>query len=168
MIRAAISTDSRSIAEIHVMSWQRTYVGQIPAEVLHNLSVSDREAGWSKTLATDHDNIVIAEEGGETRGFVHFGTVRDAHTASTQTGEVYSLYLHPESQGRGLGRDLWSHAINTLRARGYADVVVCVLETNQVARRFYERCGCVLNGAPQEVTMGGTALVQVPYILRMR
>lgn len=149
------------------MSWQRAYHGQVPAEVLNNASVSDREVGWSKTLATDYDSIAIAEDGGETRGFVHFGPARGVLAASSQSGEVYSLYLHPEFQGRGLGRALWCHAIDTLRARGYADVAVCVLEANQVSRRFYERCGCVLNGAPLKVAMGATILVQVPYIFRM-
>ncbi len=168
MIRTATITDSRSIAEIHVASWQHTYVGQMPDEVLDNLSISAREVGWREALTTERPNILVAEDEGTVRGFVHFGLVHDESPPSSETGEVYALYLQAAFQRRGLGRALWDHAIQELREQGCANVVVWVLGTNQVARRFYERCGCVLNGTPQEITIGGNSLVQVPYILRMR
>ena len=168
MIRPATITDSRSIAEIHVASWQHTYVGQMSDEVLDNLSISEREVGWREALTTECPNVLVVEEDGAIGGFVHFGLAHDESPPSSKTGEVYALYLQAASQGRGLGRALWDLAIQELRVQGCANVVVWVLETNQVARRFYERCGCVLNGTPQEITIGGNALVQVPYILRMR
>jgi ribosomal protein S18 acetylase RimI-like enzyme len=139
----------------------------MPNEVLDNLSISEREIGWREALTTERPNILVAEEDSTVRGFVHFGLAQDERHPSSETGEVYALYLLAASQGRGFGRALWNHAIQELREQGCAKVVVWVLETNQLARRFYERCGCVLDGTPREITIGGKSLVAVRYVLQI-
>lgn len=167
MIRTATQHDSLAIAEIHVASWKHTYVGQMPDDVLNNLSVPAREAGWRKLLSEPNSQALVYEEDGVVTGFVNFGPARDGHSQSIRTGEVFSIYRDISHQGRGVGSALWQGAIDTLRAQGYTEIVVWALDTNTVARRFYQRCGCVVDGKPRPITIGGKELREVSYLLKL-
>jgi ribosomal protein S18 acetylase RimI-like enzyme len=167
MIREATLADSRTIAEIHVASWRYAYVGQIPDEVLSNLSVPDREIGWRKSLSSDRLHALVYEDGGKVTGFISFGPTLKLGDGSERRGEVYTLYLLPDYQHRGIGRALWRAAIEKLRANGYSHVSVGVLEINSLARRFYERCGCAIHGAPEETIIEGKTLCEVRYVLNL-
>ena len=90
-----------------------------------------RRAGW---------RTWVAEEDGRTVGFAVTGPSEDADAERT-TAEVYAIYLEPDRLGTGLGRGLFSHAIDDLRERGFDSVTLWVLETNERARRFYEIAG---------------------------
>lgn len=167
MIRAATQDDSPAIAEIHVASWKHTYVGQMPDDVLNNLSVPAREAGWRTSLSEGHSQVLLSEDKDVVTGFVCFGPARDAESRSIPTGEVFAIYLGPTHQGRGVGFALWQGAIDALREQGYTEVVVWALDTNTVARRFYERCGCVVDGEPRPIMIGGKELTEVSYLLKL-
>ena len=79
-------------------------------------------------------NILIAESHstGEPVGFVAF-----------DNNELHALYVLPELWGRGIGRDL-------LAAAGDVSEL-WVLESNERARRFYERFGWAPDGSGREV-----------------
>jgi hypothetical protein len=50
-IRLARAADAPAIAEIHVLSWQAAYAGQLPDDYLDNLSISDRQHRWEQALS---------------------------------------------------------------------------------------------------------------------
>jgi ribosomal protein S18 acetylase RimI-like enzyme len=78
-------------------------------------------------------------------GFAVTGPSEDAD-ADQRTGEVYAIYLEPDRVGTGVGRELFQHAIGDLRDRGFSAVTLWVLETNELARRFFERAGWRFDG----------------------
>ena len=59
---------------------------------------------------------------------------------SLGSGEVFTLYVHPDHQNRGIGAALIGGAFDTLRERGLNQAYVWVLHDNP-ARYFYERMG---------------------------
>ena len=141
-IRQATPKDAPQLAEIHVRAWQAAYRGQLDDDYLDGLEVQGRleqhrrsldepRAGWRTWLA---------EDDGRTVGFAVTGPSEDADAERT-TAEVYAIYLEPDRVGTGLGRGLFSHAIDDLRERGFDSVTLWVLETNDRARRFYEIAG---------------------------
>jgi ribosomal protein S18 acetylase RimI-like enzyme len=162
MIRSAQVEDSRAIAEVHVASWQHAYVGQLPDDYLAALSISTREADWRKSFLHSNHRILLYDHGGVIQGFVSVGPSRDSD-AGPNTGEIYTIYLRPESQGRGVGSALWQRAIEVLRERGSTEVVVWALNTNSVARKFYEARGCSLDGASKNSVIGGKDVVELRY-----
>jgi GNAT superfamily N-acetyltransferase len=141
-IREADPKDAEALGRIHVRAWQAAYRGQLSDEYLDELSVDERAEQWWASLQTRREawRTWVAEEGGRPVGWATTGPSEDAD-ADEQTAELYAIYLEPDRVGTGVGRRLFEHAIDDLRARGFASVTLWVLETNERARRFYEIAG---------------------------
>ena len=75
-IRRANISDAKSIAKIHVLSWQVIYRGLIPDKILENLSIDEREKLWT-TLIENNANVLVLEENDILIGFVSFCSSRD-------------------------------------------------------------------------------------------
>jgi ribosomal protein S18 acetylase RimI-like enzyme len=146
-IRAAVPSDARAIAEVHVASWRWAYRGQLPDEYLDRLSVEEREAQWTSAIADlPHGaGVLVAEESGRIVGFVEHGPTGD-DDADDSTGEILAIYLLENAIGRGTGRSLLIEALGGLRYGGFRRATLWVLASNDAARRFYEKAGWVWDG----------------------
>ncbi len=163
-IRLATIDDARSIAELHIRSWQWAYKGLIPDSYLESLptTLEQRvERNQTRLASRGRDERMwVAEEQGRVVGYVDTGPSRDADAAS-DTAEVYAIYLEPEASGKGIGRALLAHAVQDLRQRGYRQATLWVLESNARARRFYEAAGWLPDGAAKTEEMPGALLHEV-------
>jgi RimJ/RimL family protein N-acetyltransferase len=168
-VRLARPEDAAAIADAHVRGWLAAYRGLIPDAVLDGLSVERRTEQWRETIASqnpDSDGRTwVVEEAGDVKGFAGTGAVRDPPDDLAAAGEVLVIYLAPEARGKGLGRVIFSHAVDDLKARGFDPIVVWVFEANAVARRFYEAAGFRPDGARQPVDFGEVAPPEIRYRL---
>jgi ribosomal protein S18 acetylase RimI-like enzyme len=144
-IREAEPKDARAIAEVHVRSWQAAYRGQLTDDYLDSLSVQDRLELQRRMLETPGERRTWVADDGGVVGFAVTGPSQDAD-ADDRTGELYAVYLEPERFGVGIGKALCDRALDDLRERGFRAATLWVLETNEGARRFYEREGWVADG----------------------
>ena len=78
-------------------------------------------------------------------GFVSAGPTRDDDTPSSR-GELGAIYLEEHVVGRGVGRGLLDRAVEGMRSAGFTRASLWVLDSNERARRFYERAGWVWDG----------------------
>lgn len=147
IIRRADFKDARPLAEMHVASWQAAYHDLLPSAFLASLSIDRRTAGWEGWLVEDSRQVFVAEEAGRVVGYVAFGPTRDADLAAAEAGEVYGIYVHPDLWNRAYGTRLMNHALAGLLNDGFSLATLWVLEGNQRAIRFYERCGFHADGA---------------------
>jgi ribosomal protein S18 acetylase RimI-like enzyme len=154
-IRDAVPDDADAIAEVHVASWRWAYEGLLPASALEDLSVDERAAMW-RQAAADPDpaaRVFVAdaadEAGQRLVGFASVGTTTD-EDAPSGTGELFAIYLVREIAGTGVGAALMDRAVRALRSAGLERATLWVLETNERARRFYERHGWVFDGTTSE------------------
>jgi len=148
VIRDATPDDARAIAEVHVASWRVAYEGLMPREVIESRTVEVRERMWHSVVADEEDvRVLVLEEGGAVCGFASVGAVRDPDLDRQRIGELYGLYLDPDVWGGGLGRKLHDDALAALRALGFTEAALWVLDTNVRARRFYEAAGWRTDGA---------------------
>jgi len=73
------------------------------------------------------------------------GFLAETRKTEAPDEEGYPGHLHvnllPESRGRALGRRLVERFLDEARGRGLPGVRAMVYETNQPARRFFERLG---------------------------
>jgi GNAT superfamily N-acetyltransferase len=146
LIRPAAPGDARAIAEAHVASWRWAYRGQMPDDLLDDLSVDEREARWREILAGDTATAFVAVRDGSVVGFASGGASTDDDAPAT-TGEVYSIYVIATEAGKGTGAALFTAIRVALAAKGFVDARLWVLETNGRARRFYEREGWGWDGS---------------------
>jgi len=147
-VRPATAEDARAIAEVHVASWRWAYRDALSAATLDALDVEERAGMWAERIgeAGEATETLVATDDGTVVGFCSYGPGRDLDAAPL-TGEVYAIYLRPETVGRGAGRTLFARASERLHALGYRGATLWVLETNQRTRRFYEAAGWSTDGA---------------------
>lgn len=82
----------------------------------------------------------VAEDDGTVVGTSGLSLLKDGRV------EVTSLYVHPDFQGRGVGKELWNRALGFARDRGADEIVVCTLK-KAGAVEFYRHLGCEEIGA---------------------
>jgi GNAT superfamily N-acetyltransferase len=147
-MREAGPGDASAIADIHVRAWQEAYRGQLTDEYLDGLKVEDRLDQHRQSLAEPMPEwrTWVAEDERGLAGFAVTGPSQDAD-ADPKTAEVYAIYLPPDRIGTGVGRELFAHAVDDLRDRGFRTATLWVLETNERTRRFYEIAGWKPDGA---------------------
>lgn len=161
-IRDAQVGDALGIATVHVRSWQTTYPGIMPDELLQGLSIEKRAAGWERGLQNPIAGgfTIVAEEDGQIVGFAGGGPERGGDPE--YRGELYAVYLLQEYQGKGIGKRLFLEVIRQLKAQGFEKMLLWVARENRASCAFYERMG----GTPlreKSEDMGGKPLVEVAY-----
>lgn len=164
-IRKATPGDAASIATIHVKTWQYAYNGQIPSKYLDNLSVEQRTISWKKHLEEPKEKAytLVIERNKYVVGWCSLGVNRD-DDLSPEVGELYAIYMHPDSIGKGLGTQLIEYALNILKQDGYKKATLWVLTTNDKTRKFYEKNGWVIEGKTKVDKRDGFDLQETRYI----
>ena len=164
VIREATRDDARGIATVFVRSWQSAYRDIVPDDFLASLDIDKRE----ERVVSGFDMLegkplaYVAEENSRIIGIIYLSASRDED--KLLAGEIQAIYLFEEYWGRGYGRKMMDHAINTLKDRGYPEIIIWTLEENHRARRFYEKNGFYFNGEKREREYG-KPLVQLKYVL---
>jgi GNAT superfamily N-acetyltransferase len=92
-------------------------------------------------------------------GFANGGPQRDSREEFR--GELYGLYVLPDSHGRGIGRRLVATFARWLIDSGFDTMLVWVLADNPF-RRFYERLGGTLV-EERKIQIGRQTLGEVAY-----
>jgi mycothiol synthase len=91
----------------------------------------------------DADTLLVEEiDHGELVGFCATAPIRRDGAVSPH-GEIWTIGVRPDRQGRGLGRQLLRWGIGRLRSIGVADVTLSVNGRNEHALRLYEEEGFV-------------------------
>lgn len=163
-VRAARLEDAAAIAAVHVASWRQAYRGMLPEAHLDGLSVTDKEATTQNLLRTPpspRHRLLVLDRGGQILGFAATGPASEG-SEETQ-GEIYGIYLHPSIWGRGLGRLLMAQAQAALRADGFREAILWVLERNTRARKFYDAGAWSEVGETRTQWHGGIAIREVRY-----
>lgn len=165
-IRQATGADAPAIAAVHVRSWQAAYQGLVPQDYLDDLDPARRLPGWERLLAETawpRKGVLVAETEGNVVGFAGLTPTRDDDEDPASVAEITTIYLTPETWGRGIGKDLMNAALGALTDAGYRQATLWVLDTNVRARRFYEAAGWHGDGAIKRDATRGFPLTEVRY-----
>lgn len=158
-IRRAKINDATAIADVHLSSWRGAYSGLIPYTHLEQMIARRGAKWWSKAIQRGTTTLV-ADFGGKIAGYTTMGLNR-ARTLPYD-GEVFELYVLPEHQGTGLGRQLLGHAREILENYGLKSTVIWVLKDNVSACEFYEYCGATVVAKSSE-RFGDATLDKLAY-----
>ena len=139
---------------MQVETWQAAYAHALPREQLESQSVEERTKMWRAWPPT-----FVAEVDGRIVGFVAVGASRDEGA----DGELFSIYVHPEHWGTGVGRALIEAGETRLRELGHAEALLWVLDDNPRARRFYEAAGWSADGTKRQIEVFGFQVPEARY-----
>jgi len=144
-----------------VETWRAAYRGLMPDEAVAQFDVESRQRQWREWLAAEPrpgSGTFIAELDGEVVGFASVGACREDEAM----GELYSIYVHASCWDRGVGRALIEHAEESMRAAGFAQAILWVMEGNERAERFYRAAGWEQDGRKLD-TFQGAEVAELRY-----
>ncbi len=158
-IRVARAGDVAAIASVYVETWRSAYAGLVPDTVLAKMSEDRQRRHWTAQVAGG-DTVMVAEH--PNHGVVGMGSCglcRDWRFAGA--GEIYTLYVLPDWQEQGHGRDLLTAMLRAMRTAGFEAAVLWVLAGNP-SRFFYEAMGGK-RVAERNERLWGTTLPELAY-----
>jgi GNAT superfamily N-acetyltransferase len=130
------------------MRFRRAVPADIPSIMEIRLSVEENVLS-NPALVTAEDCAAYLEERG--RGWVceSDGRIVGFSYAASEDHSIWALFVLPEYQGRGIGRNLLCLAVEWLISIG-AEEVRLATETNTRAERFYSAQGWVRGAMKNE------------------
>lgn len=147
------------MARVHLASWRSAYRGIIPHRELEKMIARRGDLWWRRAINRG-THVLVIQFNGVIAGYATVGISR-ARTLPYE-GEIYELYMLPEYQGVGLGKQLFNNARRALGEYGLKDNVLWVLEDNQAACAFYKAMGGTTVARSTE-TFGQKTLGKVAY-----
>ena len=139
-LRLADQAAAEAVAKLYVDGWRRTYRGLVPESYLNGLNVLDATERWIDFLQEPGAFLCVAEEDGRLIGFA---AGRNSGEPGWE-GELYALYQEEGRRGTGLGKALFTCAVETFFVRGQRSMLVWAMEANKQAVGFYRHMGGVL------------------------
>lgn len=98
---------------------------------------------WSAAVQPHADrSTLLAELDEKVVGIARFGTDPD----NANLGHLFSLYVHPESSGKGIGRKLLVEALHNIQQKGFASESLWVFKDNETAKNLYLSQGFTFTG----------------------
>lgn len=144
VVRSPVIEDATAMAKVHVETWQETYQGTMPDEILFAPdSLQRRERMWNSLLAggtSGKFTIAIAEPDRQLVGIAMSGPSDDEDRQGES--ELFVLYTYESIHGRGAGAQL----LEAVVAPGKS-VSLWVGDPNPRAHAFYRKMGFAPDGS---------------------
>jgi len=161
-IREAKLSDAEAIAAAHTESWQTSYRGILPANVLDRIDVGQRADSRRKIIQNKRIHQLVAYDvtHGDIVGFCDAG---ESRRPGPWRGEIYALYMIHRAKRMGLGQEMFERCQQYFAAQNVRSLIIWVLEDNTHARGFYEAMG----GKPGPTfpsRVGGFPVVELGYV----
>lgn len=99
---------------------------------------------WQAWLRRSVVDTLVARKESELVGFI---SLQPENGSDGTVGDIAAVFVHPTYWRQGIGRLFFEHAFNEAETRGYQEIALWVLESNERARLFYESLGFELDGA---------------------
>jgi ribosomal protein S18 acetylase RimI-like enzyme len=110
---------------------------------------------WARAAETGSPSVVVAEVEDHVVGFIAYGSPREPGNPSG-SGEVWAIYVHPDSWRMGVGQLLLRAALDDLAQQGFKSAYLWALVGNDRASVFYQQFGFILEqGARKHFELAG-------------
>jgi ribosomal protein S18 acetylase RimI-like enzyme len=164
-VRDATAEDARGIAHVRGETWRAAYAHIFTSDQLATISEDQDMERWARFLFAlpPHSGALVAVHGVSIVGFASHGPARD----DAAIGELYTIYVLPESSGLGVGRALMRETLERMRRHDFTEAVLWVLEDNPRTRRFYELAGWHADGGVMDGDWLGTVVREVRYRINL-
>ena len=141
-IRKCRPEDVEAIVEITLLAFDGVSIDQNIERKFGLLGGKDwkfrKGTAVRREVESNPDGVLVAEVDGKVVGYITTWA-----NPETKIGHIPNFAVHPDFQGRGIGRRLLEAALRLLRERGMEMAKIETLEQNLVASKFYPKMGFV-------------------------
>lgn len=161
-ISAASVHEAEAVARVYVETWRSAYAGLLPDRTLVEMSDRQQTRMWSAMIQRRARSEAVLVARHRRHGIVGMGSCGPARAgALAHEGEVFTLYVLQDHQGKGIGKRLLGSLFQRLREAGMGSALIWVLADNP-ARFFYEAMGGK-RVAERRERLWGTTLPEAGY-----
>ncbi|MFA1560493.1 GNAT family N-acetyltransferase [Aliivibrio fischeri] len=145
--REATINDAKFISSIHVLSWKKTYKKTLPASMLDNLCMKNKEEFWVNKIK-NKSNIYVVTKDGIVQGFCSLSFVQPKRMCI-----LNSIYVSPKIERNGFGSVMMKNIIIYSKAAKINKIELGVLESNTNAILFYRYFGFQKNDTSKYINI---------------
>ena len=153
--KQATATEALTVAKARHASWASTYRGIYPDEMIDDFDYRWHVQKECARLMNPNYFCYLVMDGDRCVGYFSFGTVCPG-TWKDFSFRLHSLYLHPEYQGRGIGRRIFAFVQEECVKRGFDKLFLNCHPDNYTGIGFYKHMGGIVTdidfgtGKPEE------------------
>lgn len=144
-VRTARTDDADGMGAVQATSWRERLGTSLPQAAVARFDAGTFSATWRASLdqpPSSTHRALVATEAGSIVGLTAVGPAEE-----TDTGELLTLCVSPESRGVGHGSRLLNAAVDTLRANGFREIVCWIPLLDEATQRFVRESGLAPDGA---------------------
>lgn len=153
--------DAPELARVYVETWRSAYAGILPARVLLNMQTAIHEVRFARWIGQQNGKQFVLTARVDGHRIAGLASAGHARGHARTTGEIYTLYVDPDWQGLGIGKDLLKTSLRRLSGAGFRKAILWVLAENP-SRFFYEAHGGV-RAAERVERLWNTDLREISY-----
>lgn len=159
-IRLANVDDLTTVEQLAREIWPVTYEGMVaPEQLAYMLNLIYNNATLRDQLLHQLHTFLMADLDGKPVGFAAFSTIEPG------VSKLHKIYVHQNTQGKGVGKKLIEYIIGHLQSQSIHTVRLNVNRYNK-ARFFYEKLGFVI--IKEEDIDIGNGYFMVDYVMEKK
>ena len=160
VVRPAREDEGSAVGTLFAAACRLAYDGILPERMLNIYEPARQGEAWTGRIGrlAPERAVHVALRDGSIVGFAHLGLAEESSEVGGPAGELFHLFVGPDSGRTGVGTALVRYARRWFADRGLPVAVLWVFSANTPARRFYEAVGWTHSGAersePELLRMG--------------
>jgi ribosomal protein S18 acetylase RimI-like enzyme len=156
--RAATVDDLPVIAEIFLRCWTISYKSVLSESARNSFTLESAAELWRKSIELPEDKqTLLLIDGEKAVAVFRIGSDKD----DSSRGHLFSLYVDPDSAGRGFGKSALREAIERNRDRGFTQMTLWVFADNEIANSLYTKSGFAPTGKSRTTPEWGALEIEL-------
>ena len=159
-MRKAYPTDAYELVKIRDLAWKNAYYDVLSSDIINTMNKNiDESVRHLQDQISENNRIIVALDDNKIVGFVFYAkTQGDLY----DNAEIREIYVLPEFQNNGIGRQLFEEAVSNLKKLKYPSFIVSVPIYNK-NMDFFIKMGGVKKGNKNEKMYGHPFVCEVIY-----
>jgi ribosomal protein S18 acetylase RimI-like enzyme len=156
--RAATVDDLPVIAEIFLRCWTISYNSVLSESARNSFTLESAAELWRKSIELPEDKqTLLLIDSEKAVAVFRIGSDKD----DSSRGHLFSLYVDPDSAGRGFGKSALREAIERNRDRGFTQMTLWVFADNEIANSLYTKSGFAPTGKSRTTPEWGALEIEL-------
>lgn len=128
----------------HSLAWQSSHKGIVSDDFLHSFTPERQTVYFTEEMKDQNKSFHLAYLDDIAIGMISLNI--SSQGEAEEMGEVISIYLLPDYQRNGYGKQMMDFAVERLKRYQKKSIFLWVMNINQKARMFYEAYGFEYSG----------------------